>query len=187
MTILRVHDFIAASRSNGPGLRAVLWLQGCTLGCEGCFNPLTHPTSGGSELLVPEIIDLIESASDRIEGLTISGGEPLQQFPALLELVRHVRATSPLSIIAFTGFTWHEFIRMPQAPLLQANLDVLISGRYVEALRSAHGLIGSSNKSLHFFTDRYAAEDFQDIPEAEVIVDADGNLHLSGIDPLKWY
>lgn len=187
MNTLRVHDFIAASRSNGPGLRAVLWLQGCTLGCEGCFNPSTHPASGGSEMLIPEVIDLIKSSSETIEGVTISGGEPLQQVPALLELLRRLRKTTTLSIITFTGFTWDEFIRMPQAPLLQANMDVLISGRYIDSLRTARNLTGSGNKTLHFFTDRYCPDDFLDIPEAEVVIGTDGYLNLSGIDPLNWF
>lgn len=186
MTTLRVHDFIAASRCNGPGLRAVLWLQGCTLACPGCFNPLTHSALDGTDLFAEEIVNLIKQHGADIEGVTISGGEPLQQAGALLDLLRLIRRTTSLGIIVFTGFSWEEFLRLPQAAFLQANMDVLIAGRYKAELRQATGLIGSSNKTMHFFTNQYIPADFEDIPEAEVILGEDGELRFSGIDPLLW-
>jgi pyruvate-formate lyase-activating enzyme len=46
---IRVRAFEPASRANGPGLRAVVWFQGCTRACPGCFNPATHDPRGGDE------------------------------------------------------------------------------------------------------------------------------------------
>ena len=50
MTPAYIHAIEPRSRANGPGVRFVVWLQGCTLGCPGCFNPSTHAAAGGREL-----------------------------------------------------------------------------------------------------------------------------------------
>jgi len=96
---MRLHAFEPASRANGPGLRAVLWTQGCTLGCPGCFNPGTHPFDGGEPASVDHIYGQIIAARARygIQGVTVSGGEPLQQRHALLALLRRIRADTSLS------------------------------------------------------------------------------------------
>src|SRR5262245_29198295 len=110
---LRLHAFLPASRANGPGVRAVLWVQGCSLGCPGCFNPLTHPTTGGELVPTDELVRRLTALGDTIEGITVSGGEPLQQRPALLALLRRLRQQTRLSVVLFTGFTWEEVQRFP--------------------------------------------------------------------------
>ena len=105
---LRVHHFLPASRANGPGVRAVLWTQGCSLACPGCFNPETHTRQGGSDVPVADLLAALRALPAEVEGITISGGEPLQQAPALTNLLREVRAQTPLSVILFTGYTLAE-------------------------------------------------------------------------------
>ena len=183
---LRLHHLEPASRANGPGLRAVLWLQGCTLGCPGCFNPQTHPTNIGRLHSVPQLAAELCGMAQDVEGVTISGGEPLQQMPALTALLELVRRQSNLSVVLFSGYTWQEIEHMPAAPRLLAQVDVLIAGRYQSEQRLASGLIGSTNKTLHFLTARYTAQQIQAVPPAEVIITADGEIHLSGIEPLNW-
>ncbi len=183
---LRVHHFLPLSYTNGPGARAALWLQGCSLGCPGCFNPNTHPFEGGELISVEKVLELILAVRKTIEGITISGGEPLQQQQALIALLKLIRARSELSVLLFSGFTWQEIQRFPHAKDLYDCVDVLISGRYIESRRLAHGLLGSSNKRLHFFTQRYSPQDIQTLPEAEVIITEMGEILMSGIDPLKW-
>jgi anaerobic ribonucleoside-triphosphate reductase activating protein len=183
---LHIHHFLPSSRANGPGLRAALWVQGCSLGCPGCFNPETHPFNGGQMVAVSELAQRIVGLKDTIEGLTISGGEPLQQRPALLALLRRVRQETSLSILLFTGFSWPEVQRMPEAQALLACVDLLLAGRYDPAQRLARGLLGSANKTIHFLTDRYSMSDLQAVPHAEVVITASGELLLSGIDPVVW-
>jgi len=183
---LRIHHFLAHSYANGPGARAVLWLQGCSLGCPGCFNPETHPFDGGELISVEHALQQVLAVQESIEGITISGGEPLQQRQALLAFLKGVRERTDLSVLLFSGFSWDEIQRFPQVAELSVYVDVLISGRYIESRRLAHGLLGSSNKRLHFLTDRYAPQDLQAVPEAEVIVTETGEILMSGIDPLKW-
>lgn len=183
---LRIHRFLAGSRANGPGLRAVVWVQGCSLGCPGCFNPATHALNRGQFIAVETLFQRIAALQHEVEGLTISGGEPLQQRPALLALLQRLRSETSLSILLITGFRWDEVKRMPQAEALLAGLDVLIAGRYDATQRLARHLQGSANKTVHFLTGRYDMSDLQMTPAAEVIITGAGELLVSGIDPPAW-
>jgi anaerobic ribonucleoside-triphosphate reductase activating protein len=183
---LRLHHFEPSSTSNGPGHRAVVWVQGCTLGCPGCFNPLTHSRQAGEIVDTTKLGDEILHIGPAIEGITISGGEPLQQTSAVVDLLTNLKKRSQLSVVLFTGFTWEEIQHMPAAQPLLALVDVFIAGRFQMDKRIAHSLIGSSNKTMHFLTQRYNQRDFSVVPEAEIFIDANGEVELSGIDPLMW-
>jgi anaerobic ribonucleoside-triphosphate reductase activating protein len=180
---LRMHALLERSRANGPGQRAVVWCQSCTLGCPGCFNAATHDPHSGTLVDVMTLAGQLVAISG-IEGVTISGGEPLQQSRAVLALLRQIRAASSLSVVMFTGYTWDEISRMPLVADLPQLVDVLIAGRYDASQRVAAGLIGSSNKTLHCFSNRYTQADFAQVPPAEVRIGADGTLTMSGINPL---
>ncbi|WP_171117643.1 4Fe-4S single cluster domain-containing protein [Streptomyces sp. Z423-1] len=181
---LRIHGFEPYSAANGPGVRAVVWVQGCTLGCPGCFNPETH-ARGGAETPVDDLFERIRGLGDRIEGVTISGGEPLQQREPVLRLLGRIRAETSLSAVLFTGYRWPEVARMPELAALRDRVDVLLAGRYEAGRRIARGLRGSANKTLHLFGDRYTPHDLDAVPDAEVVIHPDGRLTLTGIDPLE--
>ncbi len=181
---LRVHHIEPASRVNGPGLRSVIWTQGCSLGCPGCFNPQTHSIQGGDEIAPRDLADKAIGYAHNIEGVTISGGEPLQQIRPLVEFLRILRPKSALSVILFSGFTWDEIQAMPLGREIPGLVDVLIAGRYIAAQNVGHNLTGSANKTFHFFSERYTIADFTDLPEAEIIILPDGGIISSGIAPL---
>src|SRR5689334_12617899 len=109
---LRIHHFLPHSRANGPGVRAVVWVQGCTLGCPGCFNGPTHPAAGGELVSIDSLFAQIATLGDSIEGVTVSGGEPLQQRAGITALLRRIKAETALSMILFSGFSWAEIERM---------------------------------------------------------------------------
>jgi anaerobic ribonucleoside-triphosphate reductase activating protein len=183
---LRVHHIEPASRSNGPGWRKVIWLQGCSLNCSGCFNPETHPITIGEVVSVPLLSNKILTNQSRVEGITLSGGEPLQQLPALIDFLSEIRRKSNLSVLLFSGYDWQEIQRMPKTGLLVSLVDVLIAGRYISSRRLARGLIGSGNKTVHFFSNRYSQTDLDTVPEAEVILNKNGEIVFSGINPIHW-
>ena len=189
--VLRVHHFLPFSRANGPGERAVIWVQGCTLGCAGCFNLDTHSLEGGEDISVQDLFDRIVALEKTIEGITVSGGEPLQQRRPLLALLGWVRRETSLSVLVFTGYTWEEIQQMPDADVLLACIDVLIAGRYDAAHRFApenkkRFLRSSTNQTAHTLTDRYTLADLRSVPPAEIIITADGEVAVSGVDPLRW-
>lgn len=179
--MIEVHATLPRSRTNGPGLRYVLWLQGCTLGCPGCFNPLTHPSPGGRAREIGELVSEICSLVPEIEGVSISGGEPFQQPDGLFELVSAIRQYTRLSLLVFSGFTYEEICRIPAGPRVLDKIDVLVAGRYVASARHGRALLGSANQSVHFLTDRYGPRDLKAVPETEVYIGADGEIVMSGI------
>lgn len=189
---LRVHALLRASRANGPGTRFVVWVQGCTLACPGCFNPTTHPEAPGPAAVGP--VDVAALAADiaadaqagRIQGVTISGGEPFEQPAALAALLAAVRARADLSILVFSGFTRAEIERDPGRRAALANIDVLVDGRYVERRRLARGLRGSANQTVHLLTARHTAADLEATPVAEVVIGPDGTVQVTGVDPLAF-
>ncbi len=182
---LRLHAYLPHSRANGPGVRAALWVQGCSLGCTGCFNPKTHDVAGDAdELEVDALVDRLVALGDTIEGVTISGGEPLEQPAAVLALATAVRARTALSLIVFSGYAIDEIRAMPLGPALLDQLDVLIDGRYVAGERRASGLRGSHNQRIWCLTHRYDQADIEATPEAEVHIGSDGTVTLSGVAPL---
>lgn len=184
--ILRIHQFLPESRVNGPGMRAVVWVQGCSLGCPGCFNPDTHTFNAGEWVTVDDLLARLALLAGRIEGITLSGGEPLQQRGPLLRLLQRVRQETSLTSLLFSGFTLAEIQQMPDSTDLLACLDVLIAGRYQADQRLARDLRGSANKTVHFLTHRYSLRELQAMPSAEVIITPEGNVVVSGIDPLTW-
>jgi anaerobic ribonucleoside-triphosphate reductase activating protein len=184
MHSLRIHHIEPTSSANGPGVRFVVWVQGCSLGCPACFNPETHAKTAGIDIAVDDLCRQILARSANIEGVTISGGEPLQQIDALAELLRAVKSGSSLSTLVFSGFGWSEIQRIPGSKELLPWIDVLLAGRYQANLRLARGLIGSANKTTHFLNGRYSLQDLELVPEAEVLINPDGSVALTGIDPL---
>jgi anaerobic ribonucleoside-triphosphate reductase activating protein len=183
---LRLHAVEPRSRANGPGARFVVWMQGCTLGCPGCFNPATHDAGGGREVSVAEIVDQLAAAQRAyaIEGLSLSGGEPLQQPAAAAALLDAARALG-LSTLAFSGYTADEIRALPGGPDVLARLDVLIDGRYVAGERLATGLRGAGNQRIQLLTSRYSLADVEATPVAEIRIGPAGDVVLTGVDPLK--
>jgi anaerobic ribonucleoside-triphosphate reductase activating protein len=180
---VRVHATEPRSRANGPGARFVVWMQGCTLGCAGCFNPATHERGAGRELDVDTIAAEL-AATPGIEGLSLSGGEPLQQADAAVALLDAARGLG-LTTLAFSGYTLDEIASLPRGPEVLARLDVLIDGRYVSTARLASGLRGSANQRIHLLTERYRMADIEATPVAEIRIGPAGDVVLTGVDPLK--
>ena len=178
---LRIHAFLPRSRANGPGWRSVVWVHGCSLGCPGCFNPQTHDREeAGEEESVAKVMGRILAAGT--EGLTVSGGEPLQQADAVVTLLEEARAAG-LSTLLFTGLTWEEVQRLPLALRILRCVDVLLAGRYVAERRVAHGLLGSANQTVHLLSPRHTLEEIAATPEAEAVILPDGRVVFSGIRP----
>lgn len=181
--VARVHAIEPTSRANGPGRRFVVWLQGCTLGCPGCFNPATHTEVGGRDVAIEDLAAQL-AATTGIEGVSLSGGEPLQQPRAAIALLDAARALG-LSTLAFSGYTLDEIRALPEGAAVLDRLDVLIDGRYVAGERLARGLRGSRNQRIHLLTDRYTLADVEATPTGEVRIARDGSVVLTGVEPLK--
>lgn len=180
--ILKLHSFAKLSRANGPGKRAVVWFQGCSLACVGCFNPETH-TSQGDLWLVDRLVETLQADNASLDGITVSGGEPLEQPDALRELIQNWKAYGQGTVIVLTGYTWQEIQGDPQRRDAVQLADVVVSGRYNASQHLGSGLRGSRNKEYHFLTDDYSEEDFRELPEIEILIDESGTIIWTGMEP----
>ena len=166
------------SKVNGPGNRFVLWTQGCSKGCSECFNPETWSTNIYKELSPIELFELIKNFE--VDGITISGGDPLEQEDELLELLM-LLSTMRLrkGVILFSGFTRAEISRDPIREKCLSYIDVLIDGRYVEELKVESSLRGSSNQEFYFFSDKISREELSFDQEIE-ISSLEGDIMMTG-------
>ncbi len=180
---LRLHAVLPLTRANGPGRRFGVWLQGCRRGCPGCFNPETHDPAGGYAVEILDLVRQIASAGGEVEGVTVSGGEPLEQAGALRAFLASLKEETGLSVVLFSGFSREEIETLPDGPAVLARTDVLVAGPFEESRRLGRGLRGSDNQAVHFLTARYAAADLEGLPDAEIVIGPDGSVTRSGFPP----
>ena len=155
MGTIRYHMKEPAVRVLGPGVRYVLWTQGCRKRCPGCVAAESHALDGGKDISVQALAwEVILSDA---EGLTISGGEPFLQAEALAELVRSVRKRRDMGVIVYTGYRMEELPALPGGPELLGQTDLLIDGEYLQRQDDRRGLRGSANQRVIPLTERYRA------------------------------
>jgi anaerobic ribonucleoside-triphosphate reductase activating protein len=184
---------------NGPGRRTVIWVQGCELHCAGCWNQDTHHFSG-APISVPCIAARVLDTARiyKVEGVTLSGGEPMHQIEAVVGLLSILRQSAPqLSVGLFSGYTekelregrFHTYKPLDQRGRcalwkgLQSLLDFAVLGRFNRHLVSADPLVSSRNQELRLFSDRYTRADFR-AQAVEVTIDPDGLTQITGFPTL---
>jgi len=166
------------SKVNGPGNRFVLWTQGCSKGCSECFNPETWSKNIYKELSPTQIFELIKNFE--VDGVTISGGDPLEQEDELLELLM-LLSTIRLSkgVILFSGFTRAEISSNIIRESCLRYIDVLIDGRYEKNLKVDFSLRGSSNQEFYFFSNKVSMSELVFDQEIEISC-WEGNIMMTG-------
>jgi anaerobic ribonucleoside-triphosphate reductase activating protein len=185
--VVRVLRFLPATDAEGPGRRAALWVQGCSIRCPGCFNPHSWNFGGGEPLGWPELADAVRvSAADHdIEGLTLLGGEPFDQAAPLAALAEAVRAAG-LSVMTFTGYVLEDLRTAGREDWdrLLAATDLLVDGPYLaQRPERRRPWVGSDNQRFWFLTDRYAhlAGDLDAIPNRlEIRISRSGEVAVNG-------
>lgn len=137
--------------ANGPGIRATVFVTGCSRRCVNCFNEEYQDFNAGSEWTAAETERLISYLQDDTNsGLTLLGGEPMENAEDLLALVQAVRRAVPeKSIWVYSGFLYEEILAQPARKALLEACDVLVDGPFVDALKDP-GLYfrGSSNQRI---------------------------------------
>lgn len=137
METVRIAGVIKQSIVDGPGIRFVIFTQGCPHKCEGCHNPQTHSFSDGYDCEIQKMLDEI-SKNPLLRGITLSGGEPFCRAGELLPLVKAVRAKK-MDVFCSTGYTFEELLAMSELDADVAELlgliDILVDGRFILAER----------------------------------------------------
>lgn len=147
MSALRIAGTIPESIVDGPGIRYVLFTQGCPHGCPGCHNPQTHDFAGGKEVQVSDLLsDILKRPY--VKALTLSGGEPFCQPAPLAELAAALKDKC-FHLMCYSGFTFEELLQREDARPLLKQLDLLVDGRFVEAEKNIElRFRGSANQRV---------------------------------------
>jgi len=185
---------VAATRERsmreGPGIRYVIWVQGCSLKCKGCFNPHFWSQHGGSSRDIDSLLHDVIAARIKfpeIEGVTFLGGEPFEQPEALAELSQKLQKLD-FSIMVFSGYTLAELKDEKSSQYVSrlnflSSIDLLVDGRYQQDnVDIDRPWVGSKNQEFHFLTERYSKETlFNSVKDGlEITVLNSGEVQING-------
>lgn len=155
--VVRVNRTVTGVTVLGAGVRIGVWVQGCALACPGCASVDTWAYDGGRSVETADLADTIIEAvhTHGLTGLTLTGGEPVDQAEALAVVLDRVRAhpaCADLDVLLFTGYPLAAARRRGAA--LLDRVDTVIAGRYRRDLPSLVPLVASSNQEVHHLTAR---------------------------------
>jgi anaerobic ribonucleoside-triphosphate reductase activating protein len=180
---LNIMGYVDESEVNGPGSRAVVWVQGCLRECPGCFNPESWSFEMNQLISVDSLVEKILS-NPRNQGVTFSGGEPFWQAPALAAVASKVKEAG-LNVMSFTGFTLEQ-LQSEYAPAgaqaLLDTLDILIDGPYIQslAINSPNSPVSSSNQKIHVFNPTLQDQISWASDQIEIHIFRDGSRLITG-------
>lgn len=144
---LRIAGINRESLVDGPGIRYVIFSQGCIHNCKGCHNKDTHPLDGGYEVEIEDIYnDILKNKF--IDGVTFSGGDPLIQADKFLILAKMLKEKN-IHIVCYTGYIFENIINEKDKLELLKNIDILIDGPFIQEQRTLKkSFVGSSNQRI---------------------------------------
>ncbi len=146
---IRIAGVVNDSIVDGPGLRFSVFTQGCSHHCPGCHNPETHDPQGGHDEDTDALIAKMKK-NPLLSGITLTGGDPLEQSAPCLELAKAAHAAG-LNVWAYTGYTWEQLLNRadPDQMALLREVDVLVDGPFIQGERSLElDYRGSKNQRL---------------------------------------
>lgn len=145
--MLSIIDVIEDTTVDGPGFRTAIYAAGCPNKCPGCHNPESWDINHGHPMSTDEL--LAKVLDDEFANVTFSGGDPMFQPEGFTKLAKSIKEKSKKNIWCYTGFTFESIMKNPKQAALLPYLDVLVDGRYTQALRDDTLMFrGSSNQRL---------------------------------------
>lgn len=132
---------------DGPGIRMVIWTQGCPHNCKNCHNPETHDFKGGFLTDTTSIINQIKEIELQ-DGITFSGGDPMMQPLACLEIAKACQKLK-LNVWCYTGFLFEDLLKKDNCLEFLKYIDVLVDGPFIESMKSYSAKYrGSTNQRI---------------------------------------
>ena len=150
-TIRLAADLQTDSIVDGPGLRTVIWTQGCSHHCRGCQNPQTWDFNGGGEVPIKMVLEAIDELEYQ-DGITFSGGDPMFQPEACTKIAKYCKEKG-YNIWVYTGFDYEKLLKMSkEKPIYKkflSYIDVLVDGKFkIKELDLNILFRGSTNQRL---------------------------------------
>lgn len=159
---LNIANIIEATEAEGPGLRFVIWVQGCLKRCKGCCNVDLLQIKPATLITSSEVIQLLRQTAEkvRLEGVTFLGGEPMLQAQGLADIAEVAQGLG-LSVMLFTGYNREEITESlfsGSNRLLNAT-DLLIDGEFEQHnIETKRNWVGSTNQRFHYLSNFYTSE-----------------------------
>lgn len=153
---MQVDRILYPVKTLGPGNRIGIWTLGCSKQCSRCINPELWQNQANKNVPVPELLRFVREVmkNNVVDGITISGGDPLEQANDVLSFIYEINGECG-DILIYTGYTFSELCNLwskHQIDSLTENTAVLIDGRYIDGLNDNRSpLIGSTNQTIHYF------------------------------------
>jgi len=189
---LNISHIVEATEAEGPGLRFVIWVQGCLKRCKGCCNGELLKIKPAHLMRSNEIIQLLKNATEKypLEGLTFLGGEPFLQAEGLADIAEAAHNLN-LSVMVFSGYEYTELSenKFSGSKRLLNSTDLLIDGEFDNTqIETTRNWVGSTNQKFHYLTNRYSEEiETQELSVTnEWRVDSCNNIQSNGL-PIKFY
>ena len=147
MATISILEIVEDTTVDGPGFRTTVYCAGCPNRCPGCHNPQSWDIANGREVDVEDILKVI--LADPFADVTFSGGDPMFQPSGFTVLAKAVKERSGKNIWCYTGYLFEDLLKNSQQKELLEYIDVLVDGRFVEALKDESlRFRGSSNQRL---------------------------------------
>ncbi len=158
-TYLNLHSIAYPVTALGPGQRLALWVSGCSLDCKGCITPQLQQKSSGKQIRVDTLIRHLLGLSTRLDGITLTGGEPFEQAKSLSALLIALKqARSDWNVLAFSGYPLAHLRRgdseLENTADLLEQVDILVDGPYLSNQEGEHPLTASTNQRVHYLSER---------------------------------
>lgn len=137
----------------GPGKRLCVWFAGCSKNCPGCCSPELQTRENALRISAEELADIVnyKAALTGADGITLSGGDPLEQ-PEIASFLAQLHHPD---VLVFTGYGSAELKKNGILEQIGGTVAVLKCGRYVSERDEGHPLMGSANQELIFFREEY--------------------------------
>ena len=147
MATISILEIIEDTTVDGPGFRTSVYSSGCPHRCPGCHNPQSWDKANGCETDIEDILKVI--LADPFADVTFSGGDPMVQPEGFTALAKAIKEKSGKNIWCYTGFLFEQLFENSQQRALLEQIDVLVDGRFVEALKDEQlRFRGSSNQRV---------------------------------------
>jgi anaerobic ribonucleoside-triphosphate reductase activating protein len=179
-TQFNISHIESATHIYGPGRRFAVWLQGCSLACKGCWNKQMWSFKANELLDRKTLLAQILAEKD-IEGVTLLGGEPLEQAENTVWLIQEIKRLTSLTVMLYTGYTKPEIEQKQLWSAVEANVDLLVSGRYQEQHRNTNNQwYGSENQELIYPKKSSIEQRSKRLNEVEIIIEETGEVRVLG-------
>jgi anaerobic ribonucleoside-triphosphate reductase activating protein len=174
---IAINYILPVSRANGPGKRFTIWVQGCSIRCPGCSNVKTWDPDKGQKYTVEDLIKQINNSTVKLDGVTITGGEPLDQFDAVYDLCSKLFGS--ISVFLTTGYTLKQMIEKNFLKILEV-LDIICIGPFEKDKVSQNKWKGSENQDIVCLTRLGEKQSCMPVISKEIHIGKNGDSVITG-------